>query len=779
MNTTEIHPTHASETSLAVATVIPINEAEAIISPFWAWSVSDFKHWHFQPGEGSGAEVSEPWEHVAYSWTQPPHQGPAVTLVRKAQIDCTGYDQLILRIQLPQGAVMRLRVESDRGVREQTFTDDSTLPREHALALDGATCLSRVTIEIEAGTCRAGTGCIFWLGLASTTMLERYHARWDHLRRTDWGEKHLEPTDFAPAFTPAHGIFLTPDTLEQLRATVAQPDGLNIFHKIRDDILANDYCPESDISDYPGAWFETITRDRDSQRLSRLIGGITAGPGSRAALVGLVLKDTRLLRLAARYALSIAACENWTVGFTCNFHGCEFETRAFLATFMGWEIAAIADLAGEMFSYWGKEYLQRRLAEKTLGEANYVSWRWDYLHTCNQLALISPGRIGASVVLERTWPRLCPYTDLAIAELNRSMESIVLADGSFVEGPGYLTGSLATAIPAYILYARARGLTTTEVLPMALRRTADYIEAFMATDESTDYLATNECGEDVSRTNLSSAALLAAALPDTHWVSVYRKLRTRTPDAPTDLKYLSMVTGIPETEPPRRAFVHLHEGGFMSSLRSLAGESVRIFIMGNKANAGHCHEDKGSFILEFAGETFAMDSNCYRYDSVFVDVLKQCDRHNMLVPFGAGDERPRPKNPISADVKPEGRGDETCFEGSIDATPGWDGYYQRWQRRWSSPTPDVLEIHDEYALERGEGVEFLWNTRLPIRLEGEIAVVTGKRGQARITWSAGCSARIEALPSPPGRAHNRLVIRREGKSGTLSVRVALECIGKG
>ncbi len=757
----------------ATLQAVPINEAEAIIAPFWAWSVSDFKNWRFTPGEGSGAEFSEPYEHASYSWARPSHQGPAVTLERKAHIDCTGYDQLVLRIQLPPGATGRLRGESDRGVREWVFTDDSTLPHEHSLALEGATCLSGVTIEIEAGRCPSGTGCIYWLGLASTAMRERYNARWELLRRTDWSDKHLQPADRVPLFTPAHGIFLKPDTLEQLRASVANPDVRTVFHKIRDDRLTSDYRPESDISDYMGAWFETITRDRDSQRLSRLLGGITAGPGSSAALAGLVLKDVRMLRLAARYALSLAACENWTVGFTCNFHGCDFETRAFLATFMGWEIAAILDLAGEVISYWGKEYLHRRLAEKTLGEANTVSWRWDYMHKCNQLALISPGRIGVSGVLERVWPRMRPYTDLAVEELNRCMENILPADGSFVEGPGYLTGSLGTAISAYTLYARARGLDTAAVLPTALQRTADYIEAFMATDETADYLATNECGEDVSRATLGGSALLAAALPETHWVSVYHKVRARSEELPSDLLYWSMVADIPECVPPRRNFVHLRDGGFMSSLRELDGEPVRLFIMGNKAGAGHCHEDKGSFILEFAGDTFAMDANCYRYDSVFVDVLKQCDRHNMLVPYGAGDERPRPRNPIPVDVRPEGQGDDTGFEARINASPGWEAYYKRWERAWSSPTPGVLEIRDDYELIRGDGVDFLWNTRLPIKRDGEGVVVEGRRGQARITWSKGCAALVEALPSPPGRKHNRLTLKRHGAAGSLCVRVEL------
>lgn len=746
---------------------IPVNEAEAVIVPFWSWAVSDLKNWRFEPGPGSGAEVSEPWAHTAFSWARPPLQGPAFRLTRRAVVNCTGYDRLVVRAQIPKGAALRLRIATDRGPREQSFADDTARPKEFAVELDGSVRLTEMVIEVEAGSCAAGTGSLYWLMLASTAMLERYHARWERLRATDWSERHVKAADPAFSFTPAYGIFLAPEALENLRAAVSIPDAENPFLKTREALSGS--RPESDIADYLGAYWEILTRDRDSGRLSRLIG-----PGSRAALAGLVLKDAELLRLAARYALSLAACEHWTDGFPCEFHGCEFETRAFGAMYAAFEIAVILDLAGGMFTYWGLEYLKRKLAERALGPGNYVSWRWDYIHACNQMALFSPGRIGAHLVLEREWTRMRPYTDLAVAELNRSLETSVLPDGSYVEGPGYLSESLQTALTSLLPYARARGVPPETILPPALRRTADFVEAFMATDESCDFLATHECGENVAMCPPARAVLAAAAMPDSHWVTVYHKARARQPEPPTDLSFWSLCAGIPAQGPRRRPFIHLPEGGFMSSLRFLKGEPVRLFIMGNRAKAGHCHEDKGSFILEFAGDTFAMDSNCYRYDTVYMHWLKQCDRHNMLVPFGAGEERARPSNPIPVDVKPEGHGDETAFHARIDATPGWEGYYTRWVRSWSSPAPHTLEIHDTYELARGDGVEFLWNTRLPIRLSGRGAVVEGRRGRVRIEWPAECRARVEELPGPPGRAHNRLAIRKTGQFGELRVTLSLE-----
>ncbi len=750
---------------------VPINEAEAIIEPFWLWGdgYPRRQRWVFEAGEGTGAELVANWATLNFSWMRPTPCGPVFRLEFKGRVDCEGYDNLVLRAQMPKGTVMRVCGNSERGSFEHAITDDSEGPREHTVPLNGAVSLETIAIEMDAGSCGQGNGQFYWLGLSNIDMLEGYRRRWQRLRRRNWSEPHLEPAESEPGFVPTAGVFLTVEELSRLREQAAAMGGENPLLNVRDTMLADEYRPEDDMADYIGAYWEFMIRDRDQGRIARLIG-----PGGRAAVAGIVLKDKGLLRLAARYALSLAACNHWIDGFPCTFHGWEFNSKAFGVSYAMREIALIFDLAGDCITYVGKEYLRRRLAEEGLGFTNYVCWRWEYVHACNQLAFFSNGRLPAALVIESSSPRMRPYTELALDELNKSMENILLPDGSFVEGPGYLTSTLANAIPAYLQYARVRGMTPAAVLPVAMQRSADYVEAFMATDEATDYLATNECGSDVSRADPSSVALLAAALPHSHWTTVYHKVRKRTPAVTIDPLYWSLVAGIPDTEPPRRPFIHLREGGFISSLRDLNGEPVRIFIMGNRAGAGHCHEDKGSFILEFAGETFAMDSNCYRYDSVYMSLLKRCDRHNMLVPCGAGEERSRPQNPIPVNVFPEGEGDANAFKARIDATPGWEEYYRHWERHWDSPTPAVLEIHDSYELARGEGVEFLWNTRLPISLEDGSAMVNGRHGRARIVWSEGCEASVEALPSPPGRAHNRLTIRKAGIAGELRVRATLE-----
>jgi hypothetical protein len=193
--------------------------------------------------------------------------------------------------------------------------------------------------------------------------------------------------------------------------------------------------------------------------------------------------------------------------------------------------------------------------------------------------------------------------------------------------------------------------------------------------------------------------------------------------------------------------------------------------MGNKAGAGHAHEDKGSFVLEYAGQTFAIDPGMGDYSNPQHLQLKYCQWHNMLLPYGTA-ERPAPQNPLKPDVKPVGAGDSRQFSGHIDAAPGWEGWYRKWHRSWNSPQPDMLTIRDEWELERGEGVEFVWQTRLPVTLQDGVVMLKGKRGKASIRVPPGCEARVEKDVGPMGD-HHRIIFRTPARTGTTEVMVRL------
>jgi len=321
-----------------------------------------------------------------------------------------------------------------------------------------------------------------------------------------------------------------------------------------------------------------------------------------------------------------------------------------------------------------------------------------------------------------------------------------------------------------------------EVIPPVLRRTDNFAAALISTDEGIDLIPICDA---FPRHPILSQAMMASLLPESGWGRMLHKSLARNGGWPireeVDDPYVPLLTdaaiawslaeGVPTASGNLPAWVVLPDMGPMASHRRLGEYDVKIFIQGNRAGAGHAHEDKGSFVLEFAGETFAMDPGSCDYSHPLASILKNAERHNMLVPWGTA-ERPAPQCPLPRDVKPVGQGDAVSFHVEMDVTPGWERYYRRWHRTWDSPAPDCLTITDEYELVAGEGVEFYWQTRLPVSVDGSRAMVSGRRGTVVIEAPAGLVWRVDELPLLDG-IQRRLVLRCPGPSGTLTIRVRL------
>lgn len=230
--------------------------------------------------------------------------------------------------------------------------------------------------------------------------------------------------------------------------------------------------------------------------------------------------------------------------------------------------------------------------------------------------------------------------------------------------------------------------------------------------------------------------------------------------------------------PALPAYISLPHTGYIASVRALDGRLVKILIMGHKGGADHTHEDKGSFVLEFSNQTFAIDPGICEYDDPVHAMNKHCQRHNMLVPVGLP-ERAHPRRPLSVDVKPTGHGDEGTFHARIDAAAGWSPYYRKSrrtsERSWDSPSPDKLIIRDEYALTKANAVEFYLQTRLPVRQDGRTVIIQGQRGRVTLEFSSDCKIRIDRLPLAEGREYNRIAIEKSRIAGYFGNHCSFKC----
>jgi hypothetical protein len=358
----------------------------------------------------------------------------------------------------------------------------------------------------------------------------------------------------------------------------------------------------------------------------------------------------------------------------------------------------------------------------------------------------------------------------------------------------YFTATARQALITYYYYSRARGLDPRSLVPKALYATAAMAATLVSTADDAQMILI--C--DAQNIPQEGAAFLAWLMPDSHWTTVFRKSVARTGGQPMSLLAQNLARVIPAAGPEHQPLVSMPAIGQMASHRRIGREWVKLFLMGNQSGASHTHEDKGSFILEFAGDSFTRDFGSCDYSNPLADMMKHAQRHNMLVPLTAGGARPKPKNPIFADITPQGTGDEQTFHATMDLAAGWEGWFSRWRRTWDSSTPDQLTITDDWAVTQGEGVAFHWTTALPITLEAKHrrAVITGRRGRAILSWDEGTAAGVEQLPleepvwkevlrerkeaylvtTPLPERQPRLTLTQRGPGGRLVVRVKLELI---
>ncbi len=746
--------------------LISVNAGEAVFEQFWN-NEGVMKHWKVVDGSAHGLFIRRDWQTVLFNWQGNTGDKPVLSMSRDYNLNVKGYNELLLSMVPPSGTSIRITADTDKGIRTKVFNGPFVAKAELSLPLSGALHLNQLTIEILSNNKESGNGALYWIGLKNTKLLTLHLDQLKNLV-SDWSE-YIKPESYQPKFTPSYGVYINDDMLSLLRENNAPRTHFKP-HMSDNTISVKDLmkrAPEALISDYVSKWQDTrFGRVRDNNR------GLISYAGFLAK-EGIVFKDKEKLRLAARYAMTIAMTPNWHEAFLMHFPGNDFEHRAFLQTLIATDLATVLDLAGEMLTEKARNIIMRRLAEDALGVINFITWKHEYIHHMNQLGWFTPGRVGAYLVLEQEWPRVKPYTDLAIKDLSDSVNNVILEDGGYDEGICYLGSVVQNAADSYDMYSRMRGIPYADLIPIPLLRTGSMAEAFISTDEGREFVLVSDskkyCVDD------RYIGYMVQLMPNTAWRNAYLKLVKRQKVPFSNIAKL-VQSSVPKEPINLPAFVNMKSLKFMTSTRQFNEETVKLFVVGGPKEQGHSHEDKGSFILEFAGQTFADDLGVDNYGTPLAREGQFVNRHNMLVPYGSN-RRLSPARIIPESIEPTGQGDETFFKGSIDPTSSWQGIYKKWQRHFDSPTPDKLTITDEYEINEGEGVIFYWNTMLPVSLTEHGFVIMGERGRVVVTVPEDCTIELEALEAPivfAGAKNQRVAIKKSGKKGRLQITALLE-----
>ena len=733
--------------------LIPVNSAESILSPFWDAGLSDFKRWEIQCADGSAVQ----------KWDVHLHWKGKIRMIRKMDLDVTRFDTIIPALSLLPGVKVKVEAESDKGKRsaEYTVPDDQGKTTEFPLALNGATRLTEFSVTLDSP--KKTFGFFKYLLISDSKRLKDVERQYADLGKMDFS-KYIYPEDeIVPTFQPGLNLYCAPEKLESIRQAILGDTVIREKMRKRIQQIRSLEQPEKSIRAY-ATRDRRFTRDRDFIRddLFNL-----ASP----AWLGTLLRDPELTRLAARRAIALVLTPDWGAGMMSTLPGTTFEHRCFTECDAMENLAFVLDFCHELFTPYGRDLILRTLAERGAGTANFNAWRWNYIYNCNQLSSFSMGRIAAYAAMEKSgWTHVRPYTDLAIAELNQSMNRILESDGGYLEGPSYYQYTFWGALPAYYLYARLRGREFRDVLPSGLKNAPDYVELFFSTDDSQGFLPVNDGNSGIYPQN---SLIFAEIFPNSPFGRLCNKYKVLSGPVQADNRW-SWLAGTPGTkkpEPSLRHFLKLDSIASASSVRELDGKTLKIAFLCDMRRSGHKHPDAGSFLIEYAGETYAMDSGIVSYSSPFSKELQQEERHNVMVPVKA--DGSYGKQIISSgQLKLNASGDAKRFSASVDLLPCWKGQFRKRLRHLRSDSPEKLTILDEYELTEGKGAAFFWLSPFPIRLEGRHVEIRGKRGRITFTVPEGWTPKIEELPHIK-KPQYRLTLTSTEKKGKLELQVSI------
>ena len=727
---------------------IPVNTAESMVSCFWDPNLSDLKQWRIE-----GGKAKQLFHAVSLTGTD------GIRMSREARLRTAGYDRLLLYGIFPEKTKLKMKIRNGQGEKVILHVTTPDI-HEYSIPLEGAAVIDRIVLELSP---LAAAGTISWLALANDERLKGEETRFEQLKKMDLG-RFMTPEETELSFTPAGQLFCDRQHIETLRRRIAASAPAK--QRLESEIRKWSKMPSGEDTIRPCVSNDRrFIRDRDPREdLYRAYVPIW---------LGILTRDKTLLRAGVKRALALALIPDWGVGVQSSMPGTAWGHIAFEHSYTIPALVFAMEFGHEALNRAGKELLLRRIAESGLGTIQYNVWKYDYIFSCNQLSMFSGARVAALLLLEkRGWAHVAPYTDLAIRELTESMNRIFYRDGGYGEGPGYLVALLSGALQSYYLYARARNVPLETVLPAAVRRSADYAELLVSTDRNQGFIPVND-GHSYPLPAVCAA--MAEMVPDSQYTRLFHTY-CRLHQIPSPADFWSYVIADPFQEkrlPPLRPFVKLDSIASAASVRLLDGEPLKILFMNDTEATTHKHPAAGNFILELAGETYAMDAGIGSYSSPLTVELQSGERHNIMMPCDDG-KRFIPQNKTAALCPFEAAGDERKFFASVDLLPVWKGKFRKRKRTIRSESPEKIILEDEFECVDAPSAAFFWLTTLPITLSGNTVTICGKRGEMRFSIPDGWGRRVEELklPEAPFR-QNRLTLLSPSGSGTLRLEMDL------
>lgn len=661
---------------------IPIDEHASILEPYYDSSESYKGHHKYCVNDNytvfpDGA-LSQAWDGARIEVSP---GTPTVLKRENVNADVTGYNRFRLFGIIPKTVHVRLYCNGE-------LVLDGIGPGRTAY-LDGEikinhTSINSITYEFEASGVAPTTVSLHYLGMLSDKPRPKspFTGEWEGF--------------FAD--TPDYGIYMdyliNDKELIALRDKIKHEPYKSVYEKARETALkAMEDSPEDKIA-------RTVYKHHREP--------ISISGAEQLAIVGQIEGNKDMLRMACRYALSLASCEYWCADVMETIPMVTWHHRSFTESEVARKICLVIWLAGGLLTWHGLNYLYNALIMKALPRIEADFMTMDYIYKCNQGIAFMHGYVESLITLSSVYPRYKQKIEEAKRLMEEMYTNVFGTDGSFEEGAMYLDFTMRHYLPVIHYLSRFTNQSVSEVAGDKLRQISKY--ALSVLTESGTLLAFGDCGPKV-RYKLLMPAMLYRATGDTRWAAVFKKSGVST----IVEAVIAASSDIPDIDIPFvEEFSYSPKAGVCKVLR----DGIMLAVNSGPSNDTHCHCDKGSFLVYKDGDMIVPDFYASYQMADSVSMFKT-GNHSLAIPVLDGKITEQHRGREYCSVVEKAQYQNGVFEFVCDNSGMWDSSEIRLAKRHIySDKPNELVITDEFEFSCDAEVEF----RLNFKDESRIGV---------------------------------------------------------
>ena len=481
---------------------------------------------------------------------------------------------------------------------------------------------------------------------------------------------------------------------------------------------------------------------------SKLEGGVDL------AVVGQIEQNPEMIKMACRYALSLASFTAWTETEFETIQGITWHHRSFTEATRTAQVANIISLCGNFLTWHGRNYLYNAMIMKGLPRMEADFHTMEYIYHCNQGLAFLYGYFAAVVSLSKQYPRYAKKVEEAERLMNEFFETSIMADGTTAEGPGYWQYTMLTYLLGARYLAKYKGITLKELIGEQVKNTARF--GRMLIDESAKIISVS----DSHRSPYSKYVCLTLyeATGDERWA----RAAELAPEAraPKELCETAHITAKTKNVTLSPEFYCNETIGYTRSYR----DGVNIFTVSGPSNNTHAHNDKGTFVIIDENNKDIIPDIMVGYGTAGMAIVQNSEAHSLAVPVYNG----KCLNQLSG----TGYGGEILkaelndgvFEWQSENSNAWDKKHVSLSKRTIvSPNAKEYIITDEFELTEEMPLSF----RINVYNEDDVTIVPQN-------WNCISREYCELCEGDDGMVYQHRLLSEKAKSHKLITKITIK-----